>query len=179
MHPQPSPVRIPEPRPVVLIRAPVVRGGRWREEVAAVEARVARIRARDRFGGDLFVVAPGYLTFSRFGPDTGPLPGMDAVLTLQRRLRREALGLPAGAGDLLPVPITLMTGRHDDAAARMIELFRRRHTTGLPIELLIGPGTLAANWAETFGQALRTMRGEAPAQPVRFHDGEWRDAAAV
>ncbi|MBB2942635.1 hypothetical protein FB565_002348 [Actinoplanes lutulentus] len=82
----------------------------------------------------------------------------------------------------LPIPVTLMTGWHDLATEQVIELYRRRHASGMPVELLIGPWThtssLGEGWTETFTQALRTLRGETPAQPVRVHMGgvdEWRD----
>ncbi|MFC7527474.1 CocE/NonD family hydrolase [Actinoplanes sp. GCM10030250] len=93
---------------------------------------------------------------------------------------RGANGIPALSA--AEVPVSLSTGWHDLVPEQTIEVYRRRRAAGLPVDLLIGPWThtnsLEIGWAEMFGQALRNLRGEAPAQPVRVHIGgadEWRD----
>ncbi|MEV6303980.1 CocE/NonD family hydrolase [Actinoplanes sp. NPDC051861] len=80
------------------------------------------------------------------------------------------------------VPVSLSTGWHDIVTEQVLEVYTRRRAAGLPVDLLIGPWThtsaLGEGWAEMFGQTLRHLRGEAPAQPVRIHvggAGEWRD----
>ena len=85
----------------------------------------------------------------------------------------------AGAMD---VPVSLCTGWWDLSPGHVIGQYRRLRDAGHEPDLLIGPwthtGALEDGWAEIFGQALRRLRGEAPAYRVRVHVGgvdEWRD----
>ncbi|WP_433295756.1 CocE/NonD family hydrolase [Actinoplanes sp. CA-030573] len=91
-------------------------------------------------------------------------------------------------GDLMPVadklavPVSLCTGWWDLAPGQVIEQYQRLRAAGHDPDLLIGPWThtssLEDGWDEIFGQALRRLRGERPAAPVRVFIGgaeEWRD----
>jgi putative CocE/NonD family hydrolase len=91
-------------------------------------------------------------------------------------------------GDLMPVadklavPVSLCTGWWDLAPEQVIEQYSRLRAAGHDPDLLIGPWThtssLDRGWPEVFGQVMRHLRGEAPADRVRvFITGaeEWRD----
>ncbi|WP_328460670.1 CocE/NonD family hydrolase [Actinoplanes sp. NBC_00393] len=91
-----------------------------------------------------------------------------------------ASGIPAMSA--VEIPVSLNTGWHDLVTEQVIEVYTRRRAAGRPVDLLIGPWThtsaLEDGWVESFTQALRTLRGERPALPVRVHvggAGEWRD----
>ncbi|MFI5895840.1 CocE/NonD family hydrolase [Actinoplanes sp. NPDC051513] len=84
--------------------------------------------------------------------------------------------------DKLAVPVSLCTGWWDLAPDQVIEAYTRLRAAGHDPDLLIGPWThtsaLEQGWAEVFGQAMRRLRGEAPADRVRvFVTGaeHWRD----
>jgi putative CocE/NonD family hydrolase len=84
--------------------------------------------------------------------------------------------------DKLAVPVSLCTGWWDLAPDQVIEQYQRLRAAGHDPDLLIGPWThtssLEEGWTEVFGQVLRRLRGESPAEPVRVYvtgAEEWRD----
>jgi uncharacterized protein len=84
--------------------------------------------------------------------------------------------------DTCAVPASLSTGWWDLVPEQVIEQYARLRAAGRDVDLLIGPWThtsaLDEGWAELFAQAMRRLRGEAPAYRVRVHVGgadEWRD----
>jgi putative CocE/NonD family hydrolase len=96
-----------------------------------------------------------------------------------------AEGDVGAVADTLEVPVSLTTGWHDLCLDQTLEQYERLCRAGRPPRLLIGPWThtsaLEEGWSELFGEALRHLRGEPPASPVRVHFGgvdEWRDLPA-